>query len=690
MVCKTKDEAPIKPPKAATRGVLCLVLTYALVAGTWVVLSDWRLALDAGQPFQFARWHFANGLLFVGVTTILLYTMLSRLTKAQAARNEKFHSIIEQARDGIVLCDQALRIVYANPATQKISGYTAEELIGHPIADLLSEQYAALLDGHAEALEQHPFIRREWDIRHKSGWRVHIEVNTQRLPDGSYLAIGSDLTETRRAQKKAEEERQRLQALVRAIPDPVWLTDTSGVYIACNPALEKLFKLPAEQILYRTDSDIRLAGDIGEFLPSDLPAGSTAAPLTFSQSYRHPNGAISHFETTRSPVFDSHDELIGVVGIARDVTAQKMAEDVLRASEEFSRAVLDASAAQMAVVDKSGTIVGINDAWSRCVCENTCMPADEGKTGVGSNFFKGCRHRRGSNAEQAQAARAGVQAVLDGETARFSMEISCLTPSRELWFMMNATPLKLGAGGAVITYMDITSVKDAQSLQSRFTRQLQALARMHQDIQEKERHHLSLELHDQIGQALAALKISLVGAKLHLDDPLSTSATLEAAQAIVDEIAQTTGDIARRLRPPLLDELGVRSALAWHIRNLSLPPEVDVQFEQNIDTLRFSEAVELACFRIVQEAITNALRHAEPTTIIVRIACLPDQICLSVEDDGKGFEIDMPLDEDDERISLGLIGIRERVTSLGGEFKIDSQPNTGTKVSACLPKTART
>lgn len=689
MVCKTKDEIPIERPQAVRQGVFCLVLTYALVASAWLTGSAWLQAPGAETGFHFAAWDIANSLLFVGVTTTLLYVMLIRLVKAQAARNTKFHSIIEQARDGIVLCDQTLRIVYANPATQKISGYTAEELVGHPIADLLSEKYATMLGAHAEALEQHAFLRQEWEIRHKDGWRLHIEVNTQRLPDGSYLAIGSDLTETRRAQKKAEVEHQRLQALVRSIPDPVWLKDTAGVYIACNPALEKLFNLPAAQILYRADSDMRLAGDIGEFLQSDLPAESTAALLTFCQSYRHPNGAVSHFETTRNPVFDGHGELIGAVGIARDVTAQKMAEDILRASEEFSRAVLDASAAQMAVVDKSGTIVGVNEAWSRCVCEHSCTPADGGKTGVGSNYFEGCRHRQGSDKEQAQAARAGVQAVLNGETARFSMEISCITANREQWFMMNATPLKLGAGGAVITYVDITSVKDAQKLQIRFTKQLQALARMHQGIQEKERHHLSMELHDQIGQALAALKISLVGAKLHLDDPLSTSTALDATQAIVDEIAQTTGDIARRLRPPLLDELGVRSALAWHIRNLALPKDVNVRFEQNIGALRFSEAVELACFRIVQEAITNALRHAAPTEIIVQIICLADQICLSVQDDGKGFAINIALDEDEERISLGLIGMRERITSLGGEFEIDSQPNTGTRVSACLPKTTR-
>lgn len=689
MVCKTRDETPFKGPHATRREVLCQTLFFALGAGTLVVLVDWFLARIIGIAFHFTAWDLAEDLLFVGVTAILLYVILTRRAQAQAVHNKTFSIISERAKDGIILCDQALRIIYTNPAAQKISGYGAEELVGHPIADILSERYAALLGAHVAALELHPFIRQDWDIRHKDGWRVHIEVTTQRLPDGSYLAIGSDLTETRRAQKSAEMERQRLQTLIRSIPDPVWIKDTTGSYIACNPAFEKLFKLPADQILNRTDNDIRPAADIGVFVENSPKTGSTAAVLS-NQSYQHPDGSLSHFEITKSPVFDIHDQLIGVVGIARDISAQLLSEEALQASLEFNCAVLDASATQMAVVDKSGMIVSVNNAWSRCACENTCMQANEGKMGVGSNFFAGCRHRKGSDPEQAKAALAGVQAVLDGKTARFSMESACITPSQELWFMMNVTPLKVGAGSAVITYVDITSVKGAQKLQAQYTRQLQALARMHQDIQERERHHLSMELHDQIGQSLAALKISLAGAKLHVDNPLATSAVLDTAQEIVEGIAQTTGDIARRLRPPLLDELGIGSALAWHIRNLPLPPGVEVRFAQGIDTLRFSEAVELACFRIVQEAITNALRHAEASGIIVQITSTPDQICLSVADDGKGFDIDNPLDKDDERISLGLIGIRERVTSLGGEFVIDSQPNTGTRVAACLPKIART
>lgn len=813
MVAPTSDDIAFKAYATASHGVVGVVLTYVFVAGLWVVLSDWLLALVTGSPYDFAFWNITKGLLFVGVTAALLYAMLIRLLERQATRDKTFHSLIEHAKDSILLCDAGLRIVYANPATQKITGYSADELLGRPVNAILSDKYSALLGAHIAALAWHPFIRQEWEIQHKEGWYMHIEVTTQRLPDGSYLAIGADLTETRRAQKKADEEHQRLRALIRAIPDPVWLTDTTGVFITCNPAFEKLFKSPADQYPNPPTSKMQPADAIEEFFNTN-PKEVAETAVAFNRAHRHPDGTLSYFEITKSPVFDTLGELIGVVGLARDVTSaqhsqeelaaserrfrtlfdsatemifvtdleanflnankcacdklgytrdelltmrvmdvhsdttfddcqrlwnsdafkagqgvswrdyahrndgttfpveilvnrfevdnqllsmtvvrditeQKQSEDLLRASEEFNRAVLDASATQMAVVDKLGKIVAVNDAWIRFTRENTDAPNDELKTGVGSNFFEVCRHCGQPDSEQAQAALAGVQAVLNGESVRFSMESACITPERELWFMMNATPLNLGAGGAVITYVDISSVKQAQKLQARFTRQLQAMARMHQDIQEKERHHLSMELHDQIGQALAALKISLDSAWFDIDDQQAIQKRLAYAREIIDGIAQTTRDIARRLRPPLLDQLGVCSALAWHIRNLTLPPNVHVHFEQEIGDLRFSEAVELACFCIVQEGITNALRHAEAAEIVVRISCTPDHIHLSVQDDGKGFDVDIRLDESDEQISLGLIGIRERIASLGGHFEIDSQPNTGTRVSACLPRIAR-
>jgi PAS domain S-box-containing protein len=608
----------------------------------------------------------------------------------------------------------------------------------------------------------------------------------------------------------AEQERQRLNVLLRSLPDPVWLKDAGGVFIACNPAMEKFVNRPAEQIIGHTTGDLCPPEMAEQFAATDRIVAETRQQFTCCESYPYPDGSTAYFVTTKCPVFDADGRLTAILGIARDITAEQKAhfelaasekrfhtlfdsatdmimvadqdarfidinrktcealhytreellgmrvtdiqtdasldqlrqmwqskeiengislrhslirkdgsrfkadvrvnlldleernytmavvrdisaqlaaEELLRASNELNRAIFDATSAQMAVIDANGNLIAVNAAWTRFAEEHSCDAHQEPRTGLGSNFFKVCCQDCHPETDQAHVAAAGVRAVLSGATERFSMESKCATPEQTLWFMMNASPLKAGAGGAVITYLDITGIKEAQETQIRYSQQLQALARKHQEIEEKERLRLSMELHDQIGQSLAALKMSLAQARQRLtESPVSAKAALEQAMNIVDSVAKTTHDISHRLRPPLLDELGIKSALSWHIGNLPCPENVRIRFDDEIGTERFPESVELACFRIIQEALNNALRHAEPSEIKVKIYSTPDHLCLAVEDDGRGFDLDIPLQPNEQWISLGLIGIRERIVQLGGSLKIDSKPNAGTQVSACLPK----
>lgn len=623
------------------------------------------------------------------------------------------------------------------------------------------------------------------------------------------LAIGRAIDEVQVANESAERERQRLNVLLRSIPDPVWLKDTQGIYIACNAALEKLLGLTSEQIIGHTSPEL-CPPEIAEALAAaDRTVTETRQQVTYCQSYPVTDGEKAYFVTSKCPVIDGDGQLTAIFGISRnvtaerkahfelaasekrfhtlfdsatdlimvanmnarfidvnafacatlgysreellkmrvtdiqnnarldelirlwkseeikhgvtlrhtlrrkdgscfpaevrvnrldldgesylmavirDITAQMAAENLLRASDELNRAILDATTAQMAVIDQKGDLIAVNAAWSRFAADHTCDAQQEPRTGLGNNFFNVCCQDCRPDADQANVAVAGVRAVLSGETDRFSMESKCATPDATLWFMMNATPLKTGGGGAVITYLDITGIKEAQETEIRYSQELQALARKHQDIEEKERLRLSMELHDQVGQSLAALKISLAQAKRRLAGNPAGETALENALDIVESVAQTTHDISHRLRPPLLDELGIKSALSWHIGNLPCPENVRVHFEEDIGSARFPESVELACFRVVQEALNNALRHAEPTEIKVSIYCTAEHLCFAVRDNGRGFDMDIPLQPNEHWISLGLIGIRERIAQLGGSLKIDSKPDAGTEVSACLPK----
>lgn len=809
MVAKTKDRTTSSPRPSRARGVLRLVLAYVFFSILWIIVSNVVIGAGDLASGDHAKWHIVRDLLFAALTSALLWLLVQRLVTDISRTDEQFFNVAEQARDIIVLCDTNLHIVYANPAFLEITGYKAGELEGRHVVTIIPEESAARLATNVEALRSKPCQRGRWVVVGKTGQHCHLEVTSQLLTDGRYLAIGIEIDEVLVAQKSAEQERQRLNVLLRSLPDPVWLKDASGVFIACNPAMEKFINRPAEQIIGHTTGDLCPPEMAEEFAATDRIVAETRQQFTCCESYPHPDGSTAYFVTTKCPVLDADGYLTAIFGIARDITAEQKAhfelaasekrfhtlfdsatdmimvadqdarfidinrktcetlgytrdellamrvtdiqtdasldqlkqmwqskeiengislrhslirkdgsrfkadvrvncldleernytmavvrdisaqlaaEDLLRASNELNRAILDATTAQMAVIDQRGDLIAVNAAWTRFAEEHSCDAHQEPRTGLGSNFFNVCCQDCHPGTDQAHMAAAGVRAVLSGETERFSMESKCATPEQTLWFMMNATPLKSGDGGAVITYLDITGIKEAQETQIRYSQQLQALARKHQEIEEKERLRLSMELHDQIGQSLAALKMSLAQTKRGMAESPAREAALAQAMNIVDSVAKTTHDISHRLRPPLLDELGIESALSWHIGNLPCPENVRIHFEEDIGTARFPESVELACFRIIQEALNNALRHAESTEIRVKIYSTPDHLCLSVDDDGRGFDPDIQLEPNEQWISLGLIGIRERIAQLGGSLRIDSKPNAGTQVSACLPK----
>jgi PAS domain S-box-containing protein len=809
MVAETKDTTIRSPRPSRARGVLRLVLAYVFVSILWIVVSNALIGAADLASGDHATWHIVRDLLFVALTSVLLFLLVKRLVTDISRTDEQFFNVAEQARDIIVLCDPNLHIVYANPAFLEITGYTAGELEGRHVVTILPAESAARLTANVEALRSKPCLRGRWIVIGKAGQQCHLEVTCQLLTDGRYLAIGTVIDEVLVAQKSAEQERQRLNVLLRSLPDPVWLKDAGGVFIACNPAMEKFANRPAEQIIGHTTGDLFASPTAEEFTATNRIVTDTKQQFTYCQSFPCPDGSISHFVITKCPVLDADGRLTAIFGIARDITAEQKAhfelaasekrfhtlfdsatdmilvadmearftavnrracevlgytrdelmrmcvmdiqlaytfeelsrfwqskefehgisarglhrrkdgstiqvesrinrldidgqkhsmaivrdisaqiaaENQIRASNEVNRAILDATTAQMAVIDQRGDLIAVNAAWTRFAEEHSCDAHQEPRTGLGSNFFNVCCQDCQPDTDQAQVAAAGVRAVLNGETESFSMESKCATPEGMLWFLMNASPLKAGAGGAVITYLDITGIKEAQETQLRYSQQLQALARKHQEIEEKERLRLSMELHDQIGQSLAALKMSLAQAKRGMSESPASTAALAQAMNIVDSVAKSTHDISHRLRPPLLDELGIKSALSWHIGNLPCPENVRIRFDDEIGAERFPESVELACFRIIQEALNNALRHAEPTEIKVKIYSTPDHLCLAVEDDGRGFDLDIPLQPNEQWISLGLIGIRERIAQLGGSLQIDSKPNAGTQVSACLPK----
>jgi signal transduction histidine kinase len=214
--------------------------------------------------------------------------------------------------------------------------------------------------------------------------------------------------------------------------------------------------------------------------------------------------------------------------------------------------------------------------------------------------------------------------------------------------------------------------------------QLQTVSRHLVETQENERRRLAGELHDEIGQALTGIKLTL---ELSVKKAAEPSDSLRQAQSLVSDLIMRVNDLSLNLRPVMLDEFGLLPALMYLVDNYTRQTGIEVFFQQNgLDDMRFMPETETAVYRIVQEALTNIARYAQVKEASVRILCESEQMLVEIEDHGVGFEM-QPTNRNG--FSYGLAGMMERATLIGGKMKIESAPNTGTFIWAKLPVHSR-
>jgi signal transduction histidine kinase len=201
-------------------------------------------------------------------------------------------------------------------------------------------------------------------------------------------------------------------------------------------------------------------------------------------------------------------------------------------------------------------------------------------------------------------------------------------------------------------------------------------------VREEERMRIAREIHDELGQALTALKVDL--ARLAARMPREQPALVESARAmmgIAEGAIHSMRRIATDLRPAVLDDLGLMAALDWLALDFQERTGIACRLTASVSDLSIGPEPATALFRICQEALTNVIRHACATRVTICLEEEGDTVLMAVQDDGRGIT-------DSERAnkkSLGLLGIRERAALLGGEATIAGQPGEGTRVTLRLP-----
>jgi signal transduction histidine kinase len=211
---------------------------------------------------------------------------------------------------------------------------------------------------------------------------------------------------------------------------------------------------------------------------------------------------------------------------------------------------------------------------------------------------------------------------------------------------------------------------------------LRQLATHLQDIREDERTRIAREIHDELGQQLTGLKmdISWLSKKINGQAP-EINQKLSESLVLIDDTVKTVRRIATQLRPSILDDLGLISAMEWQSEEFEKRFKIITVFKANITVLDIDAEVATGLFRVFQESLTNILRHSKASEVNASLHLEHESLTLQITDNGVGFEVD----NIGEKKTLGLLGMKERTLMMGGTYQITSDPGMGTTVLITVP-----
>ncbi len=219
----------------------------------------------------------------------------------------------------------------------------------------------------------------------------------------------------------------------------------------------------------------------------------------------------------------------------------------------------------------------------------------------------------------------------------------------------------------------------------RHQQELRELSRTMMQSSEATMRNLVRELHDDLGQALTAVRMDLGILHRDLPDDSPLHARVKEARQQIGDVLQSLRNLSQVLRPPVLDDLGLVPAMQWYAERFRERSGVTLDLDTSAAAQRYPQAVEVALYRVLQESLTNVSRHAEARHVSVRLASDAHTIRMEIEDDGRGFDPQSLRRSTASDRGIGVLGMRERVATYGGAFEIESTPGNGTVVRLAIP-----
>jgi len=482
-------------------------------------------------------------------------------------------------------------------------------------------------------------------------------------------------------------------SFLNAMQAAVIATDPAGNVIFWNPFAQHLYGWSREEVVGRNIMEITVSSATEEEARKYMAA--VVAGDSWSGEFQvHCKGGsyVSAF-VTLSAVKDVKGQIVGVVGVSQDLSSLKAAEGALRQSEEQFRAFANSLPELCWMAYSDGHIFWYSDRWYeytgttpeqmagwgwQSVHDPEILPSvlDRWKSSLASGKpFEMEFPLRGADGKFRWFLTRIMPFYRDGAITRWYGTNTNIDEQRRLLQSLSEARDELEKRVAERTAELRTATDSLRELSVR-------LLRMRDDEQRR----LARELHDSVGQLLAAIgmNIAVVSEEADRLSPAAAKCVQDNAELIQEAIREIR-TISHLLHPPLLDEAGLASALRWYVEGFAKRSGIEVNLEIPDELGRLPNQTEIAMFRVVQECLTNIHRHSESPTARVRILLENGRLALEVEDQGKGIAEDTQRRmERSGQVGVGFSGMRERLGQLGGTLQLQSG-RKGTLVKAVLP-----
>jgi PAS domain S-box-containing protein len=597
----------------------------------------------------------------------------TRVDHALRVSEERYRSLVDNAPIGICVNKEG-RFAYVNREMQRMLNATsAEQLIGMRVFDRIAPEFHAVANVRIHELRKGKSIQLlDEQYLRLDGSRVDVAVTA--IPasfgeDSVVQVLVLDITERKRAEEALREKHALLSAIMDATTDIIFVKDLKGRYLHINHAGARAAGIPVEEVI-GNDDDALWPADLAAYCKGvDQKVLALGTALTVEESTTT-EGTRTTYLTTKAPYRDAMGRLIGIIGVARDISQIKRSEEELRRSHDFLRQVIDSDPNFIFAKDRTRRFTLANKA----VADAYGSTVDQllGKTDADFN----------ANPDEVKSFWQKDLEVMDSLQERFIAE-EVFTDSRGKmrWLQTVKRPILNEEGQAIMVLGASTDITDRKRVEEILRQRERDL---HVAIEERER--ISQDLHDGILQSLFAVGLGLEASKSMMSPKSRNMAGAPLDQAIVqlNRVMHEIRNFIAGLGSDLLQGKDLSTALQHMLQSLTQNQAMRVRLAvEDRAAQAISVEQSLHLFLVIQEAVSNCIRHGRAKEATVSLKMLKQGVRLSIRDNGRGFN-----PETAKGAGHGLVNMAARARKIGARVSVTSKVNEGTRIVLDLPKEA--